>query len=220
MEQQRCTDILDHTTNNPRDAAFWGRRVKILVNGEGKWLSLPLKKPETPGVIGIPIYEMEFNDAQPKVYQDALRTVELNYKKAPYFSESIPIVEAFLLSTEMNMSKRNLSFMFQMMDLFEMNTQLCYSSEMNCQENSTALLVEILQKKQGATYLCGGGAGGYQQDELFHQAGIKVSYNSFNHPVYPQLNSNAFVPGLSIIDALMNVGIAATKKLIRNESAI
>jgi len=212
--------ILDHTTNNPRDAAFWGRRVKILVNGEGKWLSLPLKKPETPGVIGIPIYEMEFNNAEPKIYLDALRSVELNYKKTPFFKEIFPLVERFLLSQEMNMTKRNLAFMFQLMELLDIKTEICFSSEMDCQEKSTALLVEILNKKQGTTYLCGGGAGGYQQDELFHAAGMEVIYNSFNHPVYNQMNSPEFVPGLSIIDALMNVGISETKKLIRNGSAI
>ncbi len=212
--------ILDHTTNNPRDAAFWGRRVKILVNGEGKWLSLPLKKPETPGVISIPIYEMEFNNAEPKIYQDALRMVELNYKKTPFFKEIFPIVERFLLSTEMNMSKRNLAFMFQLMEFLDIKTEICYSSKLDCQENATALLVEILKKKQGTTYLCGGGAGGYQQDELFHAAGMEVIYNSFNHPIYHQMNSPEFVPGLSIIDALMNEGLAETKKLIRNESAI
>lgn len=212
--------ILDHTTNNPRDAAFWGRRVKILMNGVGKWLSLPLKRPDTAGVIGIPIYEMEFNNAEPKIYQDALRSVELNYKRTPFFKDVFPIVENFMLSSEMNMSIRNQSFMFQIMELLEINTPVCYSSQMNCQEASTALLVEILKIQKGTTYLCGGGAGGYQQDELFHQAGIAVNYNSFKHPVYPQLNSKEFVPGLSIIDALMNAGIAETKKLIRYELAI
>jgi hypothetical protein len=209
--------ILDHTTNNPRDAAFWGRRVKILVNGEGKWLSLPLKKPETSGVIGIPIYEMEFNDAQPKVYQDALRTIEMNYKRAAHYKEIFPIVETFLLSSEMNMSRRNLSFIFQMMELLEIITDTCYSSELYCQESATALLVEILKMKQGTNYLCGGGAGGYQQDELFHQAGIQLQYNNFIHPIYSQRSDQPFVPGLSIIDALMHVGIEATKKLIRND---
>jgi hypothetical protein len=212
--------ILDHTTNNPRDAAFWGRRVKFLVNGEGKWLSLPLKKPEAPGVISIPICEMKFNDAQPKLYQDALRTIELNYKKTSYFKQIFPIAEAFLLSSEMNMSKRNLSFIFQMMELLEIETETCYSSDLNCEENATALLVEILKKKQGTTYLCGSGAGGYQQDELFEKSGIHLLYNNYNHPTYSQLHSQAFVPGLSIIDALMQVGVEATKKLIRNEIVI
>lgn len=212
--------ILDHTTNNPRDAAFWGRRVKILVNGEGKWLSLPLKKPEAPGLIGIPIYEMKFNDAQPKLFQDALRTIELNYKKTEYFNEIFPIAEAFLLSSEMNMSKRNLSFIFKMMELLEITTEICYSSDLNCEENATALLVEILKKKQGTTYLCGGGARGYQQDELFDEAGIHLLYNNYNHPTYPQIHCQAFTPGLSIIDALMQVGVEGTKELIRNEAVI
>lgn len=207
--------ILDHTTNNPRDAAFWGRRVKILVNGQDKWLSLPLKKPKISGLIGVPIYEIEFNDAHPKVFEDALRTVEFGYKKASHFKKIFPIVEAFLLSSEMNMSKRNLSFIFEVMQLLDINTEICYSSEMDCKENSTKLLVEILKKKQGTTYLCGGGAGGYQKDELFHAAGKEVIYNNFNHPFYRQMNSQKFVPGLSIIDALMNLGIEETKKLIR-----
>lgn len=212
--------ILNHTTNNPRDAALWGRRVKILVNGEAKWLSLPLKKPETQGVIGIPIYEMEFSNLEAKIYQDALRTVELNYKKTPFFKEIYPLVEQFLLSPEMNMSKRNLAFIFRIMELLDIKTEICFSSELDCRENSTELLVEIMKKKQGTSYLCGGGAGGYQRDELFHAAGIEVIYNSFNHPFYTQMNGSQFVPGLSIIDALMNVGIAETKKLIRAGSAI
>lgn len=212
--------ILDHTINNPRDAAFWGRRVKMLLNGEGKWLSLPLKKPKIKGMIGIPINEMEFNTADSKIYKDALSLVELNYKKTPFFKDIFPIVENFLLSTEVSMSRRNLSFMFQIMNLLEIDTRVCYSSELDCQATSTALLVEIMQKMKGTVYLCGDGAGGYQQDELFHQVGIEVFYNNFKHPSYPQVNTKGFVPGLSIIDALMQVGISETKKLIRCQSAI
>jgi hypothetical protein len=206
--------VLDHTTNNPRDAAFWGRRVKIMVNGEGKWLSLPLKRPETAGVIGVPIYEIQFNDADPKVYQDALKTVELSYKRAPFFKEVFPIIEHFLLSKEMGMSNRNLSFIFQIMELLEMKTAVCYSSTLYCKESSTALLVEILKKKNGTIYLCGGGASAYQQDELFLNEGIVVEYNNFIHPVYPQLTSKEFVQGLSIIDAAMNIGWERIKELI------
>lgn len=211
--------ILEHTKNNPRDAAFWGRRVKVMVNGEGKWLSLPLKRPEIPGLIGVPINEMEFNNGEHKLFMDAIRTIEISYKKSPFFKQIFPIVEEFLLSQELNMSKRNLTFIFQIMELLQIKTQVCYSSNMNCQENSTKLLVEILKKKQGNTYLCGGGASGYQQDELFNQAGIEVIYNNFNHPIYPQFNVKSFIPGLSIIDALMNVGIEETKELICNKSS-
>lgn len=62
--------------------------------------------------------------------------------------------------------------------------------------------------------MCGGGAGNYQEDEKFEQAGIKLIYRNFKHPVYPQFNSIEFVPGLSVIDSLMNVGIDGVKKLL------
>jgi hypothetical protein len=206
--------ILDHTTNNPRDAAFWGRRVKILVNGDGKWLSLPLKKPDIPGLIGIPINKMEFNNNDRTVYQKALKTVEDNYINSPYFRETYPIVEEFLLSTEKNMCKRNLSFIFRMMEVLNIETEIIYSSELECNFKSTELLVEILQKVNGNTYLCGGGAVGYQKDELFGQAGIKLCYNNYKHPVYDQLGAKNFIPGLSIIDAIFSIGVDRVRSLI------
>lgn len=208
--------ILDHTKNNPRDAAFWGRRVKILVNGEDKWLSLPLQKPGIPGTIGIPINEMLYNGSDPMIFLNALRSIEINYNKASYFKEIFPFVESFLLSTEMNLSKRNLSFIFKIMEVLEIKTKVCYSSNMGCEYKSTELLVEIIKKTQGTTYLCGGGASGYQKDELFSNEFINIIYNNFNHPSYHQLGAKQFIPGLSIIDSLMHCGILATRQLIRN----
>lgn len=208
--------ILDHTQNNPRDAAFWGRRVKILVNGEGKWLSLPIKKPDIPGTIGIPINEMFFNESDPKIFTSALRSIEINYNKSLYFKEVFPFVESFFLSTEMNLAKRNLSFIFNVMEMLEINTKIHYSSHLSCEKKSTELLIEILNKTGGSTYLCGGGASGYQKDELFFNAGISVIYNNFQHPTYHQIGTKQFIPGLSIIDALMHCGITNTRKLISN----
>ena len=53
--------LLDHVENNPRDTAFWPRRVPILVNGQPTWLSIPLFRPKEPGVIGMPIKDMTIN---------------------------------------------------------------------------------------------------------------------------------------------------------------
>lgn len=207
--------VLDHTLNNPRDATFWGRRVKILVNGEGKWLSLPLKRPDKKGIVGIPISEMEFNNDNPRIFQDALKTVEFNYKRSPYFNEVYPFVENYLLSDEQKMSNRNFSFIFQVMEHLEIKTRVSFSSNLNCKLNGTQLLIEILKKERGSTYLCGAGASSYQQDELFAKEGIELEYNNYNHPTYKQNGSKIFVPGLSIIDAAMNIGWKETKKLIQ-----
>jgi len=56
--------------------------------------------------------------------------------------------------------------------------------------------------------------------EMVRQAGIKVLRQPFNsiHPVYRQLHSErqriSFVKGLSILDALLNIGASAVSRLI------
>jgi hypothetical protein len=77
------------------------------------------------------------------------------------------------------------------------------------------MLIDLLKKRSATTYLCGNGAGTYQKDELYNQQNIMVKYNNFNHPVYKQFNSTEFLKGLSIIDALMNLGFEATASLVK-----
>jgi hypothetical protein len=50
----------------------------------------------------------------------------------------------------------------------------------------------------------------------FKEEHIEVVFQQFTHPVYKQLNNSEFVPGLSILDCLFNIGIAETKKLFWN----
>ncbi len=58
------------------------------------------------------------------------------------------------------------------------------------------------------------GADSYQENEILERQGIEVVARNFVHPVYKQFNSENFVKGFSIIDALMNCGIDGTKKLL------
>ena len=49
-----------HKQKTPRDA-FWGRRVRVLVNGAPTWVSIPLNHPLESDVIGVPINQMTIN---------------------------------------------------------------------------------------------------------------------------------------------------------------
>lgn len=66
--------------------------------------------------------------------------------------------------------------------------------------------------------MCGGGADGYQDENIFTAAGIDLIHQNFQHPVYSQKACNEFVNGLSIVDALMNVGAKETALLIGVEN--
>jgi hypothetical protein len=207
--------VLNHTENNPRDAAFWCRRVKMLLNGQSQWLSLPLQKPEQPGVIGVPINKIKYNLADPKLFSKALKSIESNYHMAPFFKDVFPLVLSFFESDEILMEKRNLDFIKSIMIGLKIKTKIVYSDTLGCSSSATELLIEILKKIDASGYLCGDGASGYQKDEMFQQNGIKLAYNNFSFQEYPQFSSSTFIPGLSIVDSLMNVGFDEVKKLIQ-----
>lgn len=197
--------VLDHTTANPRDAAFWGRRVKILVNGNDKWLSVPLSKAESGGA-GIPIRDLRFSESEPKLRHKNLRTVQMAYASAPFFDRYFPMVQSFFESSSLNLVERNMGFIEAVCSILDIAPEISFSSDYGIGSRSTQLLVDLLKSRGASTYVCGDGASGYQDDDLIIENGIRLEHNNFEHPEYPQLRSSEFVPGLSVIDALFMVG--------------
>lgn len=205
--------VLNHTENNPRDSSFWGRRVKIISNKKEHWLSIPLIKPAK-GVVGQPINEMKINLDQKRHFKKNITLIYQNYSKTPYFKEIFPIIENYFNSEEEHLSIRNMEFIEIIMDKLNIKTKIIYSASLSCEKKSSELLLEILNKTRGTTYLCGDGASGYQKDELFIKAGIGLEYNNFKQPIYNQINTESFISGLSIIDSLMNIGFNGVEKLL------
>ena len=66
-----------------------------------------------------------------------------------------------------------------------------------------------------AGFTCGGGADGYQDESLFELYGLKLQHQSFKHPLYSQQGQQNFVSGLSVIDAVMNLGWNGVGELLR-----
>ena len=83
-----------------------------------------------------------------------------------------------------------------------------------CGGRATELLIALIRAVDGTAYLCGGGPGGYQDDASFADNGLGLVYQSFTHPVYQQFNTDSFVPGLSVVDALMSCGFPGTRELL------
>ena len=93
-------------------------------------------------------------------------------------------------------------------------TDLAVQSNLNLEEkfrkahsggDATDRLV-FLCKEFGADALYEGASGrGYIDEVRLQEAGIKVTYQDYVHPVYPQLYGG-FVPHLSIVDLLFNCG--------------
>lgn len=203
---------LNHVENNPR-TAIYTKRVKLLVNKQEYWLTCPLKNEA--GKVFIPINQMVIENPE-KVKNKHLKTLELNYKRAPYFAETFPLVELFYNHPSNLISERNISIINSVCEALNISTKKIQSDALNINTSSNQLLIDIVKQLDGNCYIPGGGAQDYQDDDLFAKSGVKLHYQNFVHPSYKQFNSEDFVKGLSIIDCLMSVGIKETEKLVKN----
>ena len=69
------------------------------------------------------------------------------------------------------------------------------------------------------TYVSGMGGKMYLDEKLFAESKIKLVYQNYTPVVYPQQLSKSFIPNLSILDLLANVG-PDSLKLIKNNAQI
>lgn len=100
-------------------------------------------------------------------------------------------------------------------DLLRIETPLIMQSDMIYDNDSKKdELVLSLCKSLGARkYLSGSGAKKYMNLDIFEKNRVEVEFQVFNHPVYEQFFSQDCQIGLSMLDVLLNCGIAGTIKL-------
>ncbi|MBK9716737.1 MAG: WbqC family protein [Saprospiraceae bacterium] len=213
INKSDCFIILDHVINRPNDSIYT-KRVTILNNNLPYWLTIPLLKPK--GIEFMKIKDMKIN-LEDKFSIKHLKTIEHTYKKAKYYDEIIPLIYNFYNSKSEYISIRNLDFIFIICNKLNIKTRFYYSSELDSKLNATDLLIDLTLKINGNVYLAGGGAEGYQINQMFENSSLGLVYQKFSNPIYNQLKSSDFITGLSIIDNLMNIGFEGTKELLDNE---
>jgi hypothetical protein len=201
---------LDHVQLPKSGSGTWINRVKLLISGEGRWLTAPVRKGH--GLQSI--LDAEFDDAPWR--RKAISTIQSSYRKAPHFAEAMEIIEPLVANPESRVAEYNFASTVAIAEALGIDTaKIVRSSALAVEGASNELLIALTRAAGGDTYLCGGGAGGYQQDEAFAAAGVTLTYQNFAHPTYPQHGgAGEFLPGLSVIDALMNLGVDGTRSLL------
>lgn len=181
----------------------WTNRVKLLISGEAQWVTAAIDRNYT-GVRKI--NEMEFLPF-PDWRRKFLATLKMNYARHPHFAEVMEVIEPLVLNPEVNAASYNretIRTVARQLGLDEKKIQS--SSQLEKNGTSNELLVSLTRSVGGDVYLCGGGAEGYQDEAVFAQNDVQLVHQRFTHPDYPQKLSPRFIPGLSVIDAAMNLG--------------
>lgn len=208
----RCDQfvVLD-TVQFSKKGGTWANRVKLLINGQPRWATMPVER----NYHGVRSYaEMRIDNGDP--WRDKLlQSLRLNYRGAAHFAEVFPPLEDLISNPTSRLTDYNLSAILYLTKALGIDVaKIVMASGLKAEGSGTDLLVAITRAAGGTAYLCGGGASDYQEDEKFGAAGLNLIYQNFKHPEYEQVNTTGFVPGLSVIDALMSCGFEKTAALI------
>jgi hypothetical protein len=195
-----------------RGGGTWSNRVRCLVGGKAHWVTAPLARDSRDAAAQVEVRFASNLDWRAKI----ARTIEQSYARAPSFKEAFDLLEPLLKDPDDRLADYNMKAIVAIASALGLDAEkIVRSSSLDVASTGTERLIALTKATGGSVYLCGGGAGGYQEDELFTARGVELRYQDFTPSAYPQVGSpGEFVAGLSIIDALCNLGVEETRSLL------
>jgi len=176
----------------------WHHRDRIMTTKGPSWLTVPVYKKNKYTQL---IRDVKI-DNKTSWRKSHLRTIEVNYKKAPGFDNYFSKIEDIYAKNHPSLIDLNMDLLKLIADEFKIEIPLRMASEYKIKSDSTQRLVDLVKAAGGTKYLTGVGSRDYLDESLFHKEGIEVIWQEYEHPVYKQLHGE-FVSGLSAVDYLM-----------------
>jgi len=192
----------------------WLNRVKLIIDGKPSWVTCPYIHEHGEQIIRD--VKIDYSQGWQKKIE---RTIDSYYRKAPFYEEVIEVILNGIYRKIEFLSEYNIQNIKYICSKIGITKEFIFQSNLeNINSSSTQQLIDIVKNVGGDTYICGGGASGYQEDELFKKSGVDLEYQNFVHPEFNQIGSNQFIAGMSIIDVLFNNGFEETNKIIIGKS--
>ncbi|MDR3044995.1 MAG: WbqC family protein [Desulfovibrio sp.] len=175
----------------------WHHRDRIKTAAGPAWLTVPVQqKGRYDQLIGEVALD---GDAWKRKHLAAIRAA---YGRAPRFAELFPQLESLYARSHQRLVDLNLDLLRWFAAHFGITAPMALASASAVRQQGTARLVELCRLHGATSYLTGTGSRAYLDEALFREQGVRVEWQAFEHPVYPQLHG-AFEPGLSALDGLM-----------------
>lgn len=210
--------VLYDTVQYPRGKHFANRNQVKTANGVA-WLTVPVLR--RGGLLPYLNTQVE----QPAKWASRhWRTLEVSYAKSPYFSQTASALSAAYGRSEWpNVAELDLEFIKVCLEALACDVRIIRASELNASATDARggdYILAILKEVGATKYITGQGEGSlrYVNPLDFADAEIELKTFVYDSPHYPQLWGE-FIPDLSIIDMLANVG-PATRTVIESSGCL
>jgi hypothetical protein len=195
------------------DVKFVNRsnRNKIISSSGYTWINVPIKK----GHQSLPIMDVKINN-EISWRKINYKKICAGYNKAKFFHLYKDYFENLYNKEWKNIFDLNFETIKQVLSWLEIKVKIVIESELGVSGQSTERLVNVCKKLGADTYISGIGGKRYLDEKLFEKNKIILKYQNYNPIRYLQHMSKSFIPNLSIIDLLANMGSESGKLLNEN----
>ena len=191
----------------------WVNRNRILVQGQPYLFTLPVRSASS----FIPIDQVELHPAQYRAWRERfLRTLAQAYARAPHAGTVIPWLRELLDEPHERLVDLLTATLRSTMDRLGLRTAFVPSSRpyANQHLHGQDRILDICRLEGASGYINAIGGMALYDRAVFASRGIELSFLRSRLPAYPQ-GRHPFVPGLSILDALMHVDVEGLQGMLR-----
>lgn len=148
-----------------------------------------------------PIREVQIDNSR-NWQRKHLRAIEMAYAKAPRFGEVFPTLSEIYEREWSTLAGLNEAILRRFLTLFGIDVEIVTASEQGFSGSKSALVLDMCRQLGAAEYIFGAQGRDYVDLNAFADAGVKVRFQEYDHPIYPQLHGE-FIPKMSALDYLM-----------------
>src|SRR5262245_10887522 len=184
-------------------------RQRVKTHDGPTWLTVPVRR-------GIDVLIKDVLVVRDQPWQRKhWRTIEIAYKKAPHFERYAEEIRTVITSERLTIAELGHATLCYFADVFGIKTRVVKASDYELIGTKSDLIVVLSKKLGGTHFIFGKNGRDYADVESFKSAGVRVSFQEYRSPRYPQLHG-AFVPDMGCLDLLFNVGGEAGLAVIRS----
>jgi len=186
----------------------WQNRNRIKTAAGEQWITAPVtyRFPQRIEDVGI---------AQNHWARKQVASIEQAYAKSPYLDDYWAPIKQILLAKHDRLVDLNTEIIQCLGKMLGCTSPLLLASSLPINhDDPTQRLIALTQHLEGDVYLSGSEGRNYLNKQAFSDKHIDLMFQQCSPPTYPQLHGE-FMPYLSALDVLLNIGEDAKEK-IRN----
>lgn len=209
FEQMYRSDVFVIYDDVQYDKNGWRNRNRIKTASGAQWLTVPVIVKGKPKISEVLI------DNTKNWSKKHLQAIKTNYAKAPNFTQCFSLLVEILEKKWDRLVDLDVILIKKMAEILGLKREIVLSSELGITGGRIDRLIKICQYFKADVFYEGAAGKNYINEKDFLDAGIKIEFQDYQHPIYKQLFGD-FIPYLSIIDLLFNEGDKSLEIITKN----